>query len=101
MFWHPHGDYLAVKVDRYTKTRKTTYTSFELFSVKGRDIPMEVLPGSGLNSVCLLSLIMNGVTRSLTSRASSSCSSRKLDTDTKTQRKEPMAHCLPVDRGEA
>ena len=42
MFWHPHGDYLAVKVDRYTKTRKTTYTSFELFSVKARDIPMEV-----------------------------------------------------------
>ena len=42
MFWHPQGDYLAVKVDRFTKTRKTTYTSFELFSVKGRDIPMEV-----------------------------------------------------------
>ncbi len=55
MFWHPHGDYLAVQVDRYTNTMKTTYTSFELFSVKGRDIPMEVLPGSSLNSVCLLS----------------------------------------------
>ena len=41
MFWHPQGDYLAVKVDRYTKTRKSTYTSFELFSVKLRDIPME------------------------------------------------------------
>lgn len=42
MFWHPQGDYLAVQVDRYTKTRKSTYTAFELFSVKERDIPMEV-----------------------------------------------------------
>ena len=31
-------------MDRYTKTRKTTYTSFELFSVHKRDIPMEVAP---------------------------------------------------------
>ena len=31
-----------MQVDRYTKTRKTTFTSFELFSVKERDIPMEV-----------------------------------------------------------
>ncbi len=30
MFWHPQGDYLAVQVDRYTKTRKSTYTSFEV-----------------------------------------------------------------------
>ncbi|KAK9836110.1 hypothetical protein WJX81_002073 [Elliptochloris bilobata] len=43
LFWHPQGDYLAVQVDRFTKTRKSTYTSFELFSVKERDIPMEVL----------------------------------------------------------
>ena len=41
LFWHPQGDYLAVQVDRFTKTRKSTYTSFELFSVKERDIPME------------------------------------------------------------
>jgi hypothetical protein len=24
--WHPQGDYLAVKVDRFTKTKKSTYT---------------------------------------------------------------------------
>ena len=41
LFWQPEGKYLAVQVDRYTKTRKTTYTSFELFSVHKRDIPME------------------------------------------------------------
>ena len=44
LFWHPQGDYLAVQVDRFTKTRKSTFTAFELFSVKEKDIPMEV-PG--------------------------------------------------------
>ena len=67
MFWHPQGDYLCVKgalnassvsvlplpaltptpfylaVDRFTKTKKTTYTGFELFRVKERECPMEVL----------------------------------------------------------
>ena len=42
LYWHPQGEFLAVQVDRYTKTRKSTYTSFELFSVRERDIPMEV-----------------------------------------------------------
>ncbi len=34
MFWHPQGTYLAVQVDRFTKTKKSIYTSFELFSLK-------------------------------------------------------------------
>ena len=42
MFWHPQGDYLAVKVERFTKTKKSTYTGFELFSIRDKDIPMEV-----------------------------------------------------------
>ena len=41
LLWHPQGKYLAVQVDRFTKTRKTTYTSFELFTILPRDIPME------------------------------------------------------------
>ena len=62
MFWHPHGDYLAVRVDRYTKTRKTTYTSFELFSVKARDIPMEVYSATSLCLHLLLSQkVLNGM----------------------------------------
>ena len=32
-----------MKVDRHTKTKKTIYTSFELFCIRERDIPMEVL----------------------------------------------------------
>jgi translation initiation factor 3 subunit B len=43
MFWHPQGDYLCVKVDRFTKTKKTTYTGFELFRVREKECPMEVL----------------------------------------------------------
>ncbi|XP_059651708.1 eukaryotic translation initiation factor 3 subunit B-like [Cornus florida] len=43
MHWQSNGDYLAVKVDRYTKTKKSTYTGFELFRIKERDIPIEVL----------------------------------------------------------
>ena len=37
MFWHPQGDYLAVQVDRYTKTRKSTYTSFEVIYMCGHE----------------------------------------------------------------
>ncbi len=43
MYWHPQGDYLCVRVDRFTKTKKTTYTGFELFRIKEKDYPMEVL----------------------------------------------------------
>ncbi|XP_073111676.1 eukaryotic translation initiation factor 3 subunit B [Elaeis guineensis] len=43
MCWQSNGEYLAVKVDRYTKTKKSTYTGFELFRIKERDIPIEVL----------------------------------------------------------
>eukprot|EP00899_Mesostigma_viride_P013900 jgi/Mesvir1/22510/Mv18538-RA.2 len=43
IYWQSQGDYLAVQVDRYTKTKKSTYTGFELFRVKERDIPIEVL----------------------------------------------------------
>ncbi|KAI7751846.1 hypothetical protein M8C21_011254 [Ambrosia artemisiifolia] len=41
MHWQSNGEYLVVKVDRYTKTKKNTYTGFELFRIKERDIPIE------------------------------------------------------------
>lgn len=43
MYWQQSGDYFAVKVDRHTKTKKSTYSGFELFRVKEPDCPMEVL----------------------------------------------------------
>ncbi|KAL0003545.1 hypothetical protein SO802_017326 [Lithocarpus litseifolius] len=42
MYWQSNGDYLAVKVDRYTKTKKSTCQGFELFRIRERDIPIEV-----------------------------------------------------------
>ncbi|KAJ4902960.1 Eukaryotic translation initiation factor 3 subunit B [Raphanus sativus] len=39
MYWQSSGEYLAVKVDRYTKTKKSTYSGFELFRIKERDYP--------------------------------------------------------------
>ncbi|GMH04540.1 hypothetical protein Nepgr_006380 [Nepenthes gracilis] len=43
IYWQSNGEYLSVQVDRYTKTKKSTYTGFELFRIKERDIPIEVL----------------------------------------------------------
>ena len=42
MYWHPDGTYLAVKVDRQ-KSKNTKSYSFELFRLKERDVPIEVL----------------------------------------------------------
>ncbi len=39
MHWHPSGDFLCVKVDKLKK--KTTYTDFELFRLREKDIPTE------------------------------------------------------------
>jgi len=43
LYWHPQGDYLAVKVEKRSKTGKTTTPAFELFRMNERDVPMEVL----------------------------------------------------------
>jgi translation initiation factor 3 subunit B len=42
LHWHPQGDFLGVKVDRHTKTKKTIYTTFELFRVRDRNVAIEV-----------------------------------------------------------
>jgi len=40
LHWHPDGDYFAVKVDR---KGKRPFTSFELFRIREKDIPVESL----------------------------------------------------------
>nr|GFA34833.1 eukaryotic translation initiation factor 3 subunit B-like [Tanacetum cinerariifolium] len=37
MYWQSNWEYVVVKVDRYTKTKKSTYNGFELFRM-----PIEV-----------------------------------------------------------
>ena len=43
MAWHPQGDYLAVRVEKWTKTRKSTTTNLELFSLRERNVPVDML----------------------------------------------------------
>ena len=43
MVWHDDGDYLAVKVTRHTKSKKTLYNNIEIFRVKETGVPVEIL----------------------------------------------------------
>lgn len=43
LHWHPQGDYLCVKVDRHTKTKKSLFCNFELFRMREKDYPVEVV----------------------------------------------------------
>lgn len=43
MAWHPQGDYLAVRVEKWTKTRKSTTTNLEIFSMRQKNIPVDML----------------------------------------------------------
>jgi translation initiation factor 3 subunit B len=43
MVWHDDGDYLAVKVTRHTKSKKTLYNNIELFRLNESGIPVEML----------------------------------------------------------
>jgi translation initiation factor 3 subunit B len=47
LHWHPQGDYLCVKVDRHTKTKKSTFCNFELFRMREKDYPVEVVEIKG------------------------------------------------------
>lgn len=42
MTWQSNGDYLLVKVDR-AKTKKQFVTNFEIFRIKTKDIPVDVI----------------------------------------------------------
>ncbi len=43
LHWHQQGRFLCCKVDRLTKSKKGQFTNFELFRVKAKDIPVEVV----------------------------------------------------------
>ncbi|CAG8453165.1 798_t:CDS:2 [Diversispora eburnea] len=43
MHWQSNGDFLCVKVGRHTKTKKSTFTNLEIFRVREKDIPVEVI----------------------------------------------------------
>ncbi|KAG0223885.1 Translation initiation factor 3 subunit b [Actinomortierella wolfii] len=43
LHWQNRGDFLCVKVDRQTKNKKVTSSNLEVFRVREKDIPVEVV----------------------------------------------------------
>ncbi|KAI8384078.1 eukaryotic translation initiation factor eIF2A-domain-containing protein [Blakeslea trispora] len=43
LYWQNRGHFLAVKVDRHTKTKKSTFSNIEIFRVKEKNIPVETI----------------------------------------------------------
>ena len=55
LYWQSEGDYLCVKVERYTKTKKTANSSLELFLLRQKDVPIEVYE-EGLKDLTIQSI---------------------------------------------
>ncbi|TDL28371.1 translation initiation factor eIF-3b [Rickenella mellea] len=43
LYWQNQGDFLCVKVDRHTKTKKSIFCNMEIFRVREKDFPVEVV----------------------------------------------------------
>jgi len=51
MQWHDQGHFLCVKVDKHSKSKKTLNSAFELFRLRDKDVPIEVVEFSKDTSV--------------------------------------------------
>lgn len=47
MHWQNQGDFLCVKVDRHTKTKKSIFCNLEIFRVREKNYPVEVVELKG------------------------------------------------------
>ncbi|KAJ7155508.1 eukaryotic translation initiation factor eIF2A-domain-containing protein [Mycena crocata] len=43
LYWQNQGNFLCVQVDRHTKTKKTVFCHLEIFRVREKDYPVEVV----------------------------------------------------------
>ncbi|KAI9064897.1 translation initiation factor eIF-3b [Trametes sanguinea] len=43
LYWQNQGDFLCVKVDRHTKTKKSIFCNLEIFRVREKDFPVEIV----------------------------------------------------------
>ncbi|TFK30543.1 translation initiation factor eIF-3b, partial [Coprinopsis marcescibilis] len=43
LYWQNQGDFLCVKVDRHTKTKKSIFCNLEIFRLREKDYPVEVV----------------------------------------------------------
>jgi translation initiation factor 3 subunit B len=41
LYWHPQGDFLCVHVERLTKNKKSTFSTFEIFRIREKGIPVD------------------------------------------------------------
>lgn len=48
LYWQNQGDFLCVKVDRHTKTKKSIFCNLEIFRVREKDFPVEVVELKGV-----------------------------------------------------
>lgn len=48
LYWQNQGEFLCVKVDRHTKTKKSTFCNLEIFRVREKDYPVEVVELKGM-----------------------------------------------------
>ncbi|CAE6431382.1 unnamed protein product [Rhizoctonia solani] len=47
LYWQNQGDFLCVKVDRPTKSKKATFCNLEIFRTREKDFPVEVIELKG------------------------------------------------------
>ncbi|KAF8756172.1 Eukaryotic translation initiation factor 3 subunit B [Rhizoctonia solani] len=47
LYWQNQGDFLCVKVDRPTKSKKATFCNLEVFRTREKDFPVEVIELKG------------------------------------------------------
>jgi translation initiation factor 3 subunit B len=45
--WQSNGDFLCVKVDRHTKTKKTMFSNLEIFRVREKGLPVDTIDVKG------------------------------------------------------
>ncbi|KAJ1906691.1 Translation initiation factor 3 subunit b [Coemansia sp. IMI 209127] len=43
LHWHPEGHLLCVRVQRYTKSKKSRFTNLEIFRTSEKDVPVDVV----------------------------------------------------------
>ena len=48
LYWQNQGDFLCVRVDRHTKTKKSIFCNLEIFSVREKNFPVEVVELKGV-----------------------------------------------------
>ena len=52
IYWQNQGDFLCVKVDRHTKTKKSIFCNLEIFRMREKDLPVEVVELKGDSPEC-------------------------------------------------